>query len=272
MTVPIKKTRPIPRFRLPALAASSSPTGPAEAERAADDDERSIEDSRVQHRSYTFAEANNAEIPYALFVPSTYDPAKKSPLMLALHGLDRQYDWLMGYHGLLDRAEKDGFIVATALGYTRRGWYGSRDNGKEGELSEKDVMNVFELARKEFNIDENRMYLWGHSMGGAGTYHLAAKHPGLWAALAVAAPAPSTKPEALRAIAHIPILVLQGDQDGLVDTSRQWVAQMGEIGMQHIYVEVPGGDHALFISQNEEMVSKLFSFFDIVRKMEPPAE
>src|SRR6266581_3235726 len=43
------------------------------------------------------------------------------------------------------------------------------------ELSEKDVMNVLELVRKEFNVDDRRTYLMGHSMGGAGTLYLSTK-------------------------------------------------------------------------------------------------
>ena len=41
-----------------------------------------------------------------------------------------------------------------------------------GELSEKDVMNVLALVRKEYSIDDKRIYLIGHSMGGGGTWHL----------------------------------------------------------------------------------------------------
>ena len=47
---------------------------------------------------------------------------------------------------------------------------------------------------------------------------------------------------------------------------RKWVAKMREIGMQHIYIEVPGGDHSLFISKNRETLDKLFHFFSIVEK------
>ena len=43
-----------------------------------------------------------------------------------------------------------------------------------GELSEQDVMNVLAIAQDRYSIDKSRIYLWGHSMGGAGTYHLAA--------------------------------------------------------------------------------------------------
>jgi predicted esterase len=105
-------------------------------------------------------------------------------------------------------------------------------------------------------------------MGGAGTYHLAAKHPDLWAGLAVAAPAPSAPPAQLEAFRNVPILVLHGDNDQTVPVARtrQWVAKMKELGMEHVYLEVKGGDHSLFVSQNRDTLSKVFSFFNIVRK------
>jgi predicted peptidase len=241
-------------------------------------------DKRVQERSYVFAETGKT-VPYALFVPSTYNASRKSPLIVALHGLGRPFDWMMGYEGMIDFAERDGFIVVSPLGYHPRGWYGSRGpglggnkpGGEEplpsnlGELSEKDVMNVLEIARRDFNVDADRIYLWGHSMGGAGTYHLAAKYPSLWAGLAVAAPAPSAPPTQLEAFKHLPVLVLQGDDDRSVPVAqtREWVAKMRALGMQHVYVEVPGGDHSLFVSKDRDRLSKVFSFFNIVRRNTP---
>ncbi len=246
-------------------------------------------DKRVQRRTYTFAETGK-QLPYAVFVPSTYDASKKWPLIVGLHGLGRPYDWLMGYDGIIDFAERDGFVMVTPLGYDARAWYGSRGasiqpqgpaaggRGGEplpanvGELSEKDVMNVLEIARRDFNVDPDRIYLWGHSMGGAGTYHLAARFPGIWAALAVAAPAPAptggVQPDALQKFRHIPILVMQGDADQSVPVARtrQWVAAMKQLGMEHVYIEVKGGDHTNFIARDRDMVSKVFSFFNVARK------
>jgi len=240
-------------------------------------------DPRVQGRSYTFPETG-VEVPYALFVPEGYDASRPSPLIIALHGLGRPYDWMMGYDGFIDFAQRGGYIVASPLGYHPRGWYGSRGPGipagaagegdealppNLGELSEKDVMNVLEIVRGEHNVDPNRVYLWGHSMGGAGTYHLAARYPDLWAGIAVAAPAPRSEAiDEIERFRDVPTLVLHGDADQTVPVqgSRTWVARMAELGMQHVYVEVPGGDHSLFVSRNPEMLSKVFSFFDIVRK------
>ena len=242
-------------------------------------------DARVQGRTYTFP-GTGTEVPYALFVPSTYDASRAWPLIVTLHGLGRPYDWMMGYEGIIDFAERDGYIMVAPLGYHPRAWYGSRGAGiperlrtagsteslpeNLGALSEQDVMNVSDIVRDEFNIDANRMYLWGHSMGGAGTYHLAAKHPDLWAALGVAAPAPSADPDQLEAFKHVPIIVLQGDADGLVTTTREWVAKMKELGMEHVYVEVQGGDHSRFINANADTLEKIFAFFNIVQKDQRP--
>ena len=142
-------------------------------------------------------EETGETLPYALFVPSKYKEGKKTSLVVSLHGLTRTYDWLMGYEGLLDLAEELDFIVVTPLGYTRNGWYGAWSTGldersleKEGLYSEKDVMNVLELVKQNYTIDQKNIFLWGHSMGGAGTYHLGMKYPNLWKALALAAPAP----------------------------------------------------------------------------------
>src|SRR6185436_18767837 len=55
--------------------------------------------------------------------------------------------------------------------------------------SEKDVMNVLERVRRDFSIDDSRIYLMGHSQGGGGARHLAEKYPEIWAAVALLAPA-----------------------------------------------------------------------------------
>ena len=240
------------------------------ADRQISDDESHIDDPRVKHLSYIFS-STGEEIPYALFVPSDYNESDPAPIIVSLHGLGRSYDWLMGYHGFLDQAETGGYIVVTPLGYVRRGWYGSRDTEDplDSVYSEQDVMEVLAIVRDEYNIDNNRIYLWGHSMGGAGTYHIAAKYPEIFAGLGVAAPAPERSVDigaVLDKIKHIPIFVLQGDEDGLVTLTREWVNVMKKIGMQHVYAEIPGGDHSLVISQNSEHMQKFVNFFNIVRK------
>jgi len=47
----------------------------------------------------------------------------------------------------------------------------------------QDALEVLNIAKKEFNIDENRVYLTGHSMGGHGTWHLGINYPDQFAAV-----------------------------------------------------------------------------------------
>ena len=166
-------------------------------------------------------------------------------------------------------AEHHGYVVVTPLGYTRRGGYGYRGDSEQDRRAEQDVMNVFRLVTGELAIDENRIYLWGHSMGGAGTYHLASRYPDIWAGLAAVAGGSMTADYVdAEAIRHIPFLVLQGSEDRVVPAARarESVAKMRELGMQHLYIEIPGGDHSLFISRDPEVVGHLFSFFNLVSK------
>lgn len=229
---------------------------------------------RIQKKTYNFKEADK-DIEYRLFVPSKYDKTQKTPLVVALHGLYSTPQQIMGYPKLTDEAEKHGFIVVAPMGYNTSGWYGSRGpkggKGKDpenlGELSEKDVMNVLALIRKEYNVDGSRIYLMGHSMGGGGTVHLGLKHPEVWAALAPIAPAISSNLKDLPKIKHIPVLMIQGDKDNLVkvDGPRRWAKAMKEQGIAVEYVEVAGGGHIDVAFQN---IPRIFEFFSKQSKKE----
>src|SRR5579862_7026552 len=186
------RTRPTTAFTFAALAAlltlSVPNTGlaqpPAGAPAAGPN---RAPDPRVQQRKYHFADTNE-DLPYALFVSSKVSKDKKNPLIVALHGLGGDQNSLMRGNAV-DLAEAGGYILVGPMGYNPRGWYGTpagtpragaRKAAPKGnpdaandppnlrELSEKDVMNVLDVIRKEFNVDDRRTYLMGHSMGGAG--------------------------------------------------------------------------------------------------------
>jgi predicted peptidase len=139
------------------------------------------------------------------------------------------------------------------------------DPVKLHEASEKDVMNVLDMIRKEFNVDENRTYLMGHSMGGAGSIYLGVKHASIWAA--VGAEAPATAPAGLTPDAFslepakkVPMIIVQGDMDTLVPVAgaRLWIEKMKELNMTYQYVEVAGGDHGSVLTTG---APDIFAFF-----------
>ena len=129
------------------------------------------------------------------------------------------------------------------------------------ELSEKETLQVVDLVRKEFTVDDNRSYVMGHSMGGAGTLYMAIAHSQRWAAAAAIAPAAfSVDKEGLAKIPKMPIMIVHGDMDTVVPPSvgRAWVDAMKALNMNHVYIEVPGGDHGSVISSHQ---ADIFAFF-----------
>jgi len=139
------------------------------------------------------------------------------------------------------------------------------DPVKLHEASEKDVMNVLDMIRKEFNVDENKTYLMGHSMGGAGSIYLGVKYASIWAA--VGAEAPATAPAgltpdtySLEPAKNIPMIIVQGDMDTLVPVAgtRLWIEKMKDLKMTYQYIEVPGGDHGSVLTSG---APDIFAFF-----------
>jgi predicted peptidase len=240
--------------------------------------------ARIQTRRYDFKEAGRP-MEYELYVASKYNNSRPTPLIVALHCLGAGAHDMIRYEHLTELAEERGYIVVAPMGYNNHGWYGGRGPGHEpvggrgslatrddpenlGELSELDVMNVLSAVRKEFNVDPNRTYLMGHSMGGGGTWYLGIKHPELWAAIAPVAPAIFSGLDDLVKIKNMPVIVVQGDDDRFVkvETTRLWVEKMRSLGMKYAYVEVPGGDHMTVICRSPENMTKIFDFFDLARR------
>ena len=237
-------------------------------------------DPRADERTYYFDEAG-AEMPYCVYASSKIDPATPAPLIISLHGLGAPPS-IMCNSTAVDHAEAGGYVLAAPMGYSVGGWYGSpviqmRRPGQEPDpnalppetiqqLSEADVMNVLEIVLDEFNIDEDRIYLTGHSMGGAGTYFLGSKHADIFAAIAPVAPAAfrmtENRAEILQRLAdaNVPVMVVHGDEDEAVpvETARTWVATMEEIGMEHEYVELPGVTHGPVITVSQEYIHEFF--------------
>jgi poly(3-hydroxybutyrate) depolymerase len=232
----------------------------------------------IEKKTYEFKEAKK-DMEYAQYIPSQYDPQKKYPLIIALHGLGGNPQQFIRSRGLTQEAEKRGYIVAAPMGYNPRGWYGAPapkfgakndDPANLSELSEKDVMNVLELMKKNYSIASDRVYLMGHSMGGGGTVHLGLTYADEWAALAPIAPAIfGHRPTELEKIKNTPIILIQGARDNLVrpEFVRPWAEQMKKLEMTHEYIEVPDGDHGNVVGSQ---MTKIFDFFDKHRRPTPP--
>jgi predicted peptidase len=237
---------------------------------------------RILECTHRVAEAN-ADIPYTLFVPSTYDPHKPAPLVVDLHGLNITPLQQILFDGTTDFAERDGFIVLAPMGFNLSSWWGSRtgtpvataavkpgsdDRYSTAELAEIDTMALLKSIREQYAVDSDRIYLMGHSMGGAGVYYLGGKYNDIWAGLASISGAGGIADGAAERFKSLPTLIMHGAKDSIVPpaTSHRAVAALQAVGAPHIYLEFPDKDHEFWIRRGAAQMEKVFLFFSLVSK------
>jgi pimeloyl-ACP methyl ester carboxylesterase len=244
----------------------------------------------VEIRKYVFKETGEA-LPYSVYVSSKVKKGEKAPLVIALRGYTgTTLTFVRGT--AVDLAEAGGYILVGAIGYNNRAGFGmdapSRPAGgrpggpapaeggqrpqpplvggsqetdpqKVTRYSEQDVMNVLAMVRKEFNIDDRRIYLMGHSQGGGGARHIAEKYPDIWAGVALLAPALfGAPPTADSPITKIPLLLAVGDQDSLMGSVRTFSDQLDALKVKHDFVLKSGLDHGTIIMG---AMPDVFAFF-----------
>jgi predicted esterase len=216
------------------------------------------------HWAYQSAVDNTVQ-PYRLFIPASYDAKRKWPLVVALHGMGGdENSFFAGYArgAIKQEAEKRGYLIVCPKGRGPASMYLAS--------AERDVLDVIKEARREYNIDPDRIYLMGHSMGGYGTWSVAVNNPDLFAALAPIAGG-GTPPVVLglKKIAHLPWLVTHGDKDPTVsvEESRKMVKAGEALGIKIKYNEIPGGDHSNIVVP---AFKEIFDWFD-AHKRQPKA-
>jgi poly(3-hydroxybutyrate) depolymerase len=222
-------------------------------------------DSRVQSRTYVFTNTGES-LPYAVFVSTKVAKDKPAPLIVALRGFGGNPGVFM-YGPALKLAEAGGYIMVAPMGYTSGDNFGNPGGGgatgaaptKTSEYSEQDVMNVLAMIRKEFNIDDHRIYLMGHSQGGAGALHIADKYSSIWAGVAGLSPgAAGYQLDANAKFKDVAVLIMVGDKDGFIGSVQRLDEKMKSLNIPHEYLEVPALDHGSIVMGG---MTNVFRFF-----------
>jgi predicted esterase len=190
-----------------------------------------------------------------VLLPPSFNKEAVYPLIILMHG-SHVTAWGLN---IISYAPKD-WAIQVAL-HDR----GNNDYRNAGEVDLEEVMSE---VTKRYQIDLDRLYLSGHSMGGYGAWFLATHYPDRWAAIspqtgytdlslddAVAARSrlefqkrmiqshsPITFAENLL---HVPAYMMHGAMDLKLPAahSRKMDLRLNELGYEHIYDEHPTGGH-----------------------------
>ncbi|MFZ5808091.1 MAG: alpha/beta hydrolase family esterase [Chloroflexota bacterium] len=125
---------------------------------------------------------------YVVHVPSSYDPARPTALVLAFHGITLDAYEMMRISGFNAQSDAAGFIVAypNAAG-DQKSWNGGHCCGEAARNNVDDVgfVNaVIEELSASFHIDPQRIYATGFSNGAILVYRLACQISNRIAAIA----------------------------------------------------------------------------------------
>ncbi len=148
-----------------------------------------------EKRSHTYKETT---LPYRIFVPKDYDSSKSYPLVLCLHGAGERgtdNEIPISKHSLAiswanpNLQKKYPSIIVAPQCPKKKKWsyvdWGKGPYSIDTIPVGKEmltVLNLLDTLLNKFNIDENRQYVTGLSMGGYATWDIITRYPDRFAA------------------------------------------------------------------------------------------
>jgi len=170
----------------------------------------------------SFLTKDSQIIPYRLLTPVNNQPAQKYPLIITLHNSSRigsdnkaQLEplarlWLAARI----RKKYPAYVLAPQFSVRSASYITDQKREILTSVAAPQLAAILDLVdslKKNYNIDENRIYLVGYSMGGSSVIDLLNLRPGAFAAAVAVAPVPQfANTDALR---RVPIWLIHGSED-----------------------------------------------------------
>lgn len=222
---------------------------------------------------------------YRVYIPKNYNPNVPSKFTFMLHGgtgnenapFERPNDHLKnqptpipGVVTFEDYADHYNYIVLSPNGWTRGPVWGSGPG-------EQAMLHTLDLVKRRYNIDPDRMFIFGNSAGGAGTMNFVRRHASLFKAMAPTAPG-SSKPFAsdlTGPILDMPALITCYTADITVfyaatpkNSCQPWYQQNVKNVLRNLtFVTLENGHHSYGPASVYQMT---FDFFERILDKTPP--
>jgi len=172
--------------------------------------------------------------PTTYILPEDYDPARSWPAILFLHGA----------FGGTGAGTIDGGVPGYAEDHTDFPFVVVAPR-TEVDWNVGVLASVLEDAKRQFNIDENRIYLTGLSTGGQTTWEMGVALPDVFAALAPVAAEGNPLGMNVCGIAHVPVWAFHNENDPLypIWQTRDMVDTLNACGGNAQLTAYPTGEH-----------------------------
>ena len=211
--------------------------------------------SQMEFEAKTFVVSNKDTLNYRELLPDNYNPQKKYPLVLFLHGAgergsDNKAQLTHGSKMFTNPVNREKYpaIVLFPQCPTNSWWSSERRPGVGSDALLQAVKDLIDQYIDQGTVDTNRMYIMGLSMGGFGTFDMVCRFPDVFAA---AVPiCGGIEPERLKVTAgKVKFRIYHGDNDDVVpvENSRKAYRALKNYGADVEYFEFPGCNHASWV-------------------------
>lgn len=193
-----------------------------------------------------YVDAHGNTMPYRLWVPPNYVATTLYPLVMYLHGSGG-----LGTDNLLPLLDPSPLVFISDTNQVRHPCLMIAPQCPDGSswetpLIQQLVWGILTSLRSEFNLDPDRFYITGVSMGGFGTWSTISAFPDTFAAaVAMCGYAPSGFDPAFNRLA---VWYFHAKDDATVDIAggRAMIKAMRETGGTPIYTEYASGGHSIW--------------------------
>jgi len=208
---------------------------------------------------------------YRLYVPSGWKSQEKKSMLVWLHGAggneDNGFDRSHGELSYL--AEKYGYLILAPNSYVHRSNYGGSippsgqfpepryvdgqgrkqyyppEELEENALAQACVCRLFHQVAETYQVDQDRIFLMGNSMGGIGTFHLGLVLKDKLRGLIPSGALPESKLVDWKAYGDLPILYIAGTEDhNGYEKMAEDCAYIASQGVSIRMLTVGGGAHS----------------------------
>ena len=199
-----------------------------------------------------FDDGEGHALPYRLLIPQ--ESEDQSPVLLFLHGAgergdDNRRQLIHGKDVLLKAAREFGCIVVAPQCPAGSKW--SVVDWTQDRITFSDepsepmrlALGLIDLLAEQYDVDKNRLYIMGLSMGGYGTWDTICRYPERFAA---AAPICGGADTALaQQVVNVPVWAFHGEADPVVsvELTRAMIQAIKDAGGDPKYTEYPDTGH-----------------------------
>jgi len=127
----------------------------------------------------TYFESSYGRLEYGFYVPEDHDSSRTYPLLMYLHGWGCNYSVYLDWYDRDIQSNNPCFVYTPKTPVSWADW-----SGWSSQLTEPMIaaLHVLDSLITVYSIDTNRLYVYGISMGGEGTFDLLHKLPDKFAA------------------------------------------------------------------------------------------